>query len=309
MDLSAFISTDPAVRRDGWSPERKTRFLVRLAACGNVRAACGAAGMSRDAAYTLRRRDALFARGWAVALVLARESSVEVLADKATEGIEEEVWYRGELRGTKRRFDARLLLAHVARLDRMVEEGGAAVEDAARFDEILACIGGADVPEELELEDEPLPLDRETALRAAHEMAREAVRESWNERRLQKKSRQLTWEEQAACEREMAAEGSRARLEAGAQWDVWFANACDRVDRVLGWSSRPPLPGLPANPLPTSPAAAASADATGPTLSFPRTVSEVSVSTLARALAGPAQGFVHHPVRRSRRHGRGEGER
>ncbi len=295
MDLSPFISSDPATRRDGWSPERKTRFLARLAACGNVRAACAAAGMSRDAAYTLRRRDALFARGWAAALMLARESSVELLADKATEGIEEEVWHRGEHVGTKRRFDARLFLAHIARLDRMAEEGGtAAAEDAARFDEILACIAGAEVPEPFEIDGEPLPLDRETAVFAADEMAREAVGESWEERRQQKGSRQLTREEHSICEREKAAEGARARLDAAVQWDAWFARACDTVDDLLGRSASPPLPGLAGNPLPV-PASVPEGDQRGPALSFPRTVSEVSVSALARALAGPARGFVAPP--------------
>ena len=34
-------------------------------------------------------------------------------------GMEEEVWYHGEHRGERRRFSDRLLLAHLARLDRM----------------------------------------------------------------------------------------------------------------------------------------------------------------------------------------------
>ena len=296
MDLSSFISSDPAVRRDGWSPERKARFLARLAACGNVRAACCAAGMSRDAAYTLRRRDALFARGWAAALVLARESSVEALADKATEGIEEEVWYRGEHVGTRRRFDARLLLAHVARLDRMVEEADTeAARDAARFDEILACIAGAEIPEPFEIEDKPLPLDRETAIAAADEMAREAVDESWQERRLQRTNRRLSAEERAVIAREMTAEGTRARLEAAAQWDAWFDRACNAADSLLDRSDKPPLPGLAGNPLPVPPAIARNSGAE-PLAKFPlRTVSEVSVSALARALAGPAEGLAAPP--------------
>ena len=85
MDLSSFVSSDPAARRDGWSPERKLRFLGRLAASGNVRSACAAVGMSRETAYALRRRDALFARGWAAALLLAREAGAELLADRASD--------------------------------------------------------------------------------------------------------------------------------------------------------------------------------------------------------------------------------
>ena len=58
----------------GWTPELKARFLDRLAAHGNARAACRAVDLSAEAAYRLRRRDAFFARGWAAALVLAREN-------------------------------------------------------------------------------------------------------------------------------------------------------------------------------------------------------------------------------------------
>src|SRR6478735_909291 len=129
MDMSPFISPDPAIRRRGWSPERKLRFLERLAQCGNVRAACAAVGMTREAAYLLRRRDALFGRGWSAALVLARECSAEALGDRALDGVEEAIWHRGEQVGSRRRYDSRLLLAHLARLDRLVEEAPEAVEE------------------------------------------------------------------------------------------------------------------------------------------------------------------------------------
>ena len=109
--------TDRAQRHDGWTPERKARFLDCLAEKGNVRVACGRVGLSQQAAYVLRRRDAQFARGWAAALALARENSVQVLAERAIDGVEDPVWYRGELVGTRRKYDARLLLAHVGRLD------------------------------------------------------------------------------------------------------------------------------------------------------------------------------------------------
>src|SRR6478735_580550 len=174
MDMSPFISPDPAIRRRGWSPERKLRFLDRLAQCGNVRAACGAVGMTREAAYLLRRRDALFARGWSAALVLARECSAEALGDRALDGDEEAVWYRGEQVGTRRRYDTRLLLAHLARLDRMVEKAPDAAKDAARFDEILGCIAGVEAPADLAGDDEALPLDRQSAVAMAADQAREA---------------------------------------------------------------------------------------------------------------------------------------
>jgi len=243
MDLTPFTTTQAITRHDGWSPARKLRFLDRLAACGNVRTACAGVGLSREAAYRLRRRDALFARGWDAALVLARPRSAEVLADKATEGIEEEVWYRGEMVGTRRRFDARLLLAHIARLDGMAQElPPEATEDAARFDELLACIGGAQAPQHLEVEDEPLPLDRDTAILMAEEEARDTAGELQAERRRTegKKNSRLSNEERAAAEREIAEASARAGEEAGAQWDAWFMGACEAVDNLLSGAVQEP---------------------------------------------------------------------
>lgn len=128
-------------RHDGWTPARKTRFLDCLALKGNVRLACRAATMSPDSAYRLKRREPLFARGWAAALLLARDATEQVLADRALDGVEEKVFHRGELVDTRRKYDTRLLLAYMARLDRITDEAGAGA-DAARFDELLACLAG-----------------------------------------------------------------------------------------------------------------------------------------------------------------------
>ncbi|MCJ2188785.1 hypothetical protein [Novosphingobium beihaiensis] len=131
---------DPAfVPHHAWDGDRKLRFLHHLAEKGDVRAAASRVGMSRQSAYLLRRRDGAFAQGWQAALVLARRHAEEVLATRALDGIEEAVWFRGELVGKKRRYDTRLLLAHLARLDRMAEEAGPC-ED--RFDELLAMVAG-----------------------------------------------------------------------------------------------------------------------------------------------------------------------
>jgi len=280
MDLTPFTTTELTPRRDGWSPARKARFLDRLAACGNVRTACAGVGMSREAAYRLRRRDALFARGWDAALVLARPRGAEVLADKATEGIEEEVWYRGEMVGTRRRFDARLLLAHIARLDGMAQElPPEATEDAARFDELLARIGGAQAPRHLEVEDQPLPLDRDTAILMAEEEARDTASELQEERRRAgEKGRRLSSEERSAAQREIAEASARAGEEAGAQWDAWFAGACEAVDGLLGGTAQEPERE-------TSPGDANDAGATGDTgagTPRPSTVSTCQLHPSAR---------------------------
>ena len=56
------------VRRDGWTPARRARFLAALAQVGSISVATGICGLSREAAYRFRRRDAEFARQWDEAL-------------------------------------------------------------------------------------------------------------------------------------------------------------------------------------------------------------------------------------------------
>ena len=208
MDLS---NTPASVtRHDGWTAARKAQFLEALAGDGNVRAACARVGLSREAAYRLRRRDALFARAWAAAQLQARERVGEVLGTRAIEGIEEQVWHRGEVVGTRRRYDTRLLLAHMARLDKLAEDERAR-EDAERFDELLACIAGEPVPGELAVGEGELPVDRATYALMKAELAQED-----------------------AAEDEAAEAYRRGWAEGEALWDAWFAGACDTVDRLLG---------------------------------------------------------------------------
>ncbi|WP_347304255.1 hypothetical protein V5740_06505 [Croceibacterium sp. TMG7-5b_MA50] len=103
-------------------------------------------------------------------LVLAREEAEQILADRALDGQEEDVWFRGEVVGTRRRYDNRLLLAHLARLDRAAE-APVARADAARFDEVLARVAGElPPPELLARPDDLLPRDRAGALAHAAEV-------------------------------------------------------------------------------------------------------------------------------------------
>ena len=70
-DASEPPTTHP-IRRDGWTEARRRRFLELLAAGRDVRRACAGVGLSRQAAYTLRRRDPAFAQAWEGALRSAR---------------------------------------------------------------------------------------------------------------------------------------------------------------------------------------------------------------------------------------------
>ena len=226
----------PACRHDGWTPERKALFLDHLAARGNVRAACARVGMSREAAYRLRRREALFARGWDAALLLARDSTAETLGDRAIDGIEEDIWHRGEHVGTRRRYDTRLLLAHMGRLDKLVERH-APFGDAARFDEILACIAGEPVPEGLERDDGELPPHRHEHIGEAEAKARQRVEDKWPE--AANEQGYMEDDEYDAFMAECEAEISRAGLAAAARWDEWHARACSAADALQASDSSP----------------------------------------------------------------------
>ncbi|MGB7407490.1 MAG: hypothetical protein WA908_03210, partial [Pontixanthobacter sp.] len=121
--LSAMIDDlpddDTRVAQHQFSRERQATFLNRLAACGSARSAVRSAGVSHQTAYRQRRACAAFRRAWDAALLIAREQAEEMLACRAMEGVEEEVWFHGEVVGTRKRYDTRLLLAHLARLDRL----------------------------------------------------------------------------------------------------------------------------------------------------------------------------------------------
>lgn len=266
-----------AIRHDGWTPARRTQFLDHLANDGSVRAACGRVGMSRDAAYRLRRRDVLFARAWDAALVLARAASAEVLANRALDGVEEEIWYRGELIGTRRKFDSRLLLAHMARLDRIAEKPGAE-HDATRFDEILALVGGEAVPEGIECADDGLPADRDDHMDIAADDAREAFDEAWLAEHpkededdedddildpaLVRERHDRRIAADRAYREAVVENGWSARIAAGVRWDAWRDQAHTAADRWL------------ATPLSAEPSAATE---------FLSTVSELSASPAAAA--------------------------
>jgi hypothetical protein len=211
MDLSNPPTT---IRHDGWTAARRIQFLEALAEDGNVRAASARVGMSRAAAYFLRRREPLFARAWAAAQLQARERVGEVLGTRAIEGIEEQVWHRGEVVGTRLRYDTRLLLAHMARLDKLAEDERA-VEDAGRFDELLACVAGEPVPEELAVGPGELPVCREDAALMYADLA----------------------SDEAPADDRYAAR-CRGTAEGHARWDTWHASACDAVDRLRAEPAR-----------------------------------------------------------------------
>jgi hypothetical protein len=114
---------DPALlaRKADRPLDRKVQveFIEELVRWGNVRAAAQRIGVSRANLYRMRRACETFRLLWDAALVLARPRVEEVLADRALNGVSESVFYHGEEVATRTRHDARLLLAHLGRLDRL----------------------------------------------------------------------------------------------------------------------------------------------------------------------------------------------
>lgn len=147
MNTQASPTDTPQSPTPSWTPDKQRTFLEALARCGSVKAAAAFAGMSREGAYRLRRRDEgrAFARAWDAALIHARDLYEETLLDTGLNGWTETVWYHGEEVGERSRFSPGLLLAALARLDAKADgldmAGDAAREAADDFEAMVEAIG------------------------------------------------------------------------------------------------------------------------------------------------------------------------
>ena len=112
-----------AIRADGWTAPRQRLFLEVLAGTGVVADACRASGMSRDAAYAFRRRASgrAFALAWDAALLIARGRVSDEVMSRSVHGVIDRVYRNGELVAERHRYDNRLTMAVLTRLDRQAE--------------------------------------------------------------------------------------------------------------------------------------------------------------------------------------------
>ena len=130
----AFTPVATRARHDGWTPEKQVRFVEALAESGCVTEACGAVGMSKQSAYTLRMRTD--AQGFRVAWDAALDLAIRRLSDECySRALHGEViphFYQGAQIGEHRRYDNRLAmfllryrdpLRYAATLDQMVYAG------------------------------------------------------------------------------------------------------------------------------------------------------------------------------------------
>ncbi|QZD89425.1 hypothetical protein K3148_11475 [Qipengyuania aurantiaca] len=119
-----------------FSPRRQAKFLQHLQLFGNVRLAAKAARVSAQTAYRQRRASPALRKAWDAALLAARDHAEQVLASRALDGWEEAVFYHGEEVARRRRYSDRLLLAHLARLDRL-EEREEVADTLPRLDTLI----------------------------------------------------------------------------------------------------------------------------------------------------------------------------
>ena len=79
--------------------------------------------MSRDAAYTHRRRASgrAFALGWDAALLISRGAIADDVMSRSRHGVIDRVYRNGELVAERHRYDNRLTMAVLSRLDRLAE--------------------------------------------------------------------------------------------------------------------------------------------------------------------------------------------
>lgn len=219
--------------------ELRVRFLDYLAFKGNVRAAAMRVGVSHKTAYRARRQDAAFAALWDAALVHARSYSEQVLATRALDGTEVNIWHRGELVGHDVRHDPRLLLAHLGRLDRRLETDFAAVARAGQFDDLLAAYAGQPAPEGFAQAAEEaralqgkaaaphgLPPTRDAYLAYARGLAMDSLAPDDDA-----DPAEDDFEARQAAETELAAEWGE---EAAEIYDAWHADSLATVGALVG---------------------------------------------------------------------------
>jgi hypothetical protein len=113
-----------AIRNDyRWTPACQRAFLEELACTGSVLRSAKHVGKSPRSAYDLRfRRDgAAFRLGWDAAILISRDAICDMLMDRAVNGYEEITVKNDDGSVMRGKFDNRLGMNLLGRLDRMAE--------------------------------------------------------------------------------------------------------------------------------------------------------------------------------------------
>ncbi len=99
-------------RHDGWTPTRQVAFIEALAATACVEEAARHVGMSREAAYALRRHPGAysFRQAWELALDHGISRLADAALGRALHGTATPIFYKGEQIGERRRYDEKLTM-------------------------------------------------------------------------------------------------------------------------------------------------------------------------------------------------------
>ena len=137
--------SERAARRDGWTPFARRLFLAVLSETGRVTLACDYCRLTKQSAYALRARDPVFAASWDAACELARAPLADALYEKALDGVTDTITKDGEVVAERHRFDSRLSIAVLNRLDkrcdRAAELGSQHLALVRNWDEWLSLVG------------------------------------------------------------------------------------------------------------------------------------------------------------------------
>ena len=140
---------------DRWTPDRMADFLRQLSATHSVSAAAQSVGMSRQSAYRLRSRlkGLPFDLAWDVAFHHSYDNLAHAALERALNGVEVPVFFKGAQVGSFRRHDERLTVALLARSTQrgnvpvLGRHAAEAERHAPRFEALLAEVaagGGED---------------------------------------------------------------------------------------------------------------------------------------------------------------------
>lgn len=92
------------------TPKKRETFLATLSQTGNVSRACAAAGIGRMTAYEWKREDTVFAQAWEDAIEAGTDDLAQEAIRRAHIGVDDPVYYKGEVCGTVRKYSDTLLI-------------------------------------------------------------------------------------------------------------------------------------------------------------------------------------------------------
>jgi hypothetical protein len=121
----AFTPASPRSREDGWTPQRQHDFIETLADTGSVTRAALAVGMTRESAYSLRRRkDARgFREAWEAAQDIATGRLADACLERAIYGEQIPIVHNGEIIGHRTRHSDALAIFLLKARDPFVHGG------------------------------------------------------------------------------------------------------------------------------------------------------------------------------------------